>query len=149
MYMQIMDKKADGYEHQKICMARGLFILRIGILGYFSSISMSGVSDIRMWKVTFKQNVNASESAGWVGKLQQRGTQKVDVQSVVLMENGKAVMRKDKFFEGRAEDRSWTALHPFSSEFYLGDAPKKGRVYQAAVTWKENETSYTDTFRLD
>lgn len=126
-----------------------LFILWLSIFGYFSSVSMSGVSDNRMWKVTYKQNVDASEPAGWVGKLEQRGTRKVDVQSVVLRENGKAVMRKDKFFEGRAEDRSWTALHPFSSEFYLGDAPKKGRVYQAAVTWKENGTSYTDTFRLD
>ncbi|KIL73805.1 hypothetical protein SD78_2863 [Bacillus badius] len=40
-----------------------------------------------------------------------------------------------------------------SSSFFkrvlFRDAPKKGRVYQAAVTWKENGTSYTDTFRLD
>lgn len=124
-------------EKKKCLLAAGLLI-----------ILFSGVSENKMWKATYEKNLDESEPTGWLGKLKQKNEQNVDVKSIVFIKDDKVLSKTEFFPEGRAEDGSVITLHPFSSEFYLGDAPKKSHAYKVSVTWEENKKAYTDTLEI-
>ncbi|MFL0366229.1 hypothetical protein ACH0BF_24945 [Pseudobacillus sp. 179-B 2D1 NHS] len=126
-----------------------ILVILAGVYGYYSSVSLSGVSENNMWKATYKKNLDASEPTGWVGELKQKNDRKVNVKSIVFTDDEKVLAKKEKFAEGKAEDGSVTTLHPFSAEFYLGDAPNKKHTYKVSVTWEENKESHIDTFEVN
>ena len=134
---------------KKYLLLAGLFIILFsGVYRYYDSVSMSGISENKMWKATYKKNLDESEPTAWLGKLKQKNERNVDVKSIVFLEDDKILMKTTLFPEGRAEDGSVITLHPFSSDFYLGDAPKKSHDYKVSVTWEENKKAYTDTFEI-
>lgn len=73
---------------------------------------------------------------------------KVKIKEVSFTDNGKIVMEHKGFTEGKSEDGSVTKLNPLSTDFYLGDPPKKEHVYKLHITWEKKGQPKTDTFLL-
>ncbi|MCY9002615.1 hypothetical protein [Peribacillus frigoritolerans] len=121
----------------------------VAIGGYwnYSSIAIGGTSDNGMWKANYKKNSDETVG-GWIGHLQQKSGGKVKIKEVSFTDNGKIVVEHKGFTEGKSEDGSVTKLNPLSTDFYLGDPPKKEHVYKLHITWEKKGQPMTDTFLL-
>ncbi|MCY8938834.1 hypothetical protein [Peribacillus frigoritolerans] len=121
----------------------------VAIGGYwnYSSIAIGGTSDNGMWKANYKKNSDETVG-GWIGHLQQKSGGKVKIKEVSFTDNGKIVMEHKGFTEGKSEDGSVTKLNPLSTDFYVGDPPKKEHVSKLHITWEKKGQPKTDTFLL-
>lgn len=126
-----------------------LIVIISTLYAYTASTSISGKSENGMWKYTYKKNLDASEPRGWQGRIKQLDKQEVVVEMLEFKDTGKVIADTDVFNEGRDIDGSVTTLHPFSTEFYLGDGPRKGHMYQVVVTWMKDGVAHMDTIDLN
>jgi hypothetical protein len=67
---------------------------------------------------------------------------------VSYTDNGKTLVEHNGFTEGKSEAGSGTKLNSLSTDFYLGDPPKKDHLYKLHITWEKKGQPKTDTFRL-
>ncbi|MED3757853.1 hypothetical protein P4555_02150 [Peribacillus frigoritolerans] len=75
-----------------------------------------------MWKANYKKNSDETVG-GWIGHVQQKSGGKV--KEVSFTDNRKIVVEHKGFTERKSEDGSVTKLNPLSTDFHLGDPPKK------------------------
>lgn len=125
-----------------ICMG-----VAIGGYLYYSSIAIGGISDNGMWKANYKKNSDETVG-GWIGHVQQKSGGKVKIKELSFTDNGKTLVEHKGFTEGKSEDGSVTKLNPLSTDFYLGDPPRKEHVYKFHITWEKKGQPKTDTFLL-
>jgi hypothetical protein len=129
---------------------RGLLIsLAVILIGYWylSSIAIWGTSDNGVWKATYQENFDQTVG-GWIGHVKQTSLGKVTVKEIRFTDNETTLMNEKQFIEERMEDGSVTKLNPFSTDFYLGEHPKKNHKYKLHITWEKQGKSYTETFQL-
>ncbi|PUB09461.1 hypothetical protein [Paenisporosarcina sp. OV554] len=127
-----------------------VLILGIGGYWYYSNNAIWGTSDNGMWKANYKKNSDETVG-GWIGHIEQKSGGKVQIKEIRFTDNEKTLMKDGNFHEKRredGEDRSVTKLDPFSTDFYLGNPPKKNHVYKLHITWEKKGHFQTDTFRL-
>ncbi|MCM2980329.1 hypothetical protein M3599_05220 [Niallia circulans] len=125
-----------------------LIVIFSSVYVYASTLSISGKSDNGMWKYTYKKSIDPSEPTGWQGKLKQLDKQKVEVKELTFTDNDEILAQTDSFVEGTDIDGSVTTLHPFATEFYLGNSPERGHIYKMTVKWQKEGETYEDTFTI-
>lgn len=126
-----------------------LLIIISGVYTYLSSLAITGKSDNGMWKYTYKKNLDASEPSGWQGTIKQIDNQKVNVSKLEFTDNSETIAEKNWFSEGKAEDGYVTTLHPFFTDFFLGDEPVEGHVYKLIITYEKDGKSHEDSIEIN